>query len=338
MDITFMLGNGFDISLGLRTKYSDFYEYIKDDFYKNGNMQNEILGNIKENIELWSDLELGLGDYTKHIGSDESKLNKFYDDKFDLDIKLRDYLKREQDRIDWRDNSNIDKVRRIFFNSIYKFYDFLKPTEKDEIIKIIKDRSLSYNLISFNYTNIIENCKKIIPSNVIKSFYIHGSLENENAILGVNDSEQINNEYFKESNEMLIAMCKLEINKFLGEYKKEQLETILYNSEIVCIFGMSIGDTDKYWWNKIVTNLSKGLIKMVIIFHYEPNLDKRNNVRVLKTQEKVKEQLLKYLINEEEIKANLKSKIKVVCNSNIFRLNLNLKTDNELEKLIKVLT
>lgn len=198
----------------------------------------------------------------------------------------------------------------------------------------MKNQPRHYNLISFNYTNVVKNCEKIISSSSVETFYIHGSLENEKVILGVNDSEQINNEYFKESDEMLVSMCKLEINDFFGEYKKEQLERKLYNSDILCIFGMSIGETDKHWWNKIVTNLSKGVIKKVLIFHYEPKLDKRNNVKVLRTQQKVKKQLLKYSPNED-VKSNLESKIKVVCNSEIFRLNLKLKNDDDLENLIE---
>ena len=29
MNVTFFIGNGFDINIGLKTKYSDFYPYFK---------------------------------------------------------------------------------------------------------------------------------------------------------------------------------------------------------------------------------------------------------------------------------------------------------------------
>lgn len=31
MEITFFIGNGFDLSLGLATKYKDFYDYLTAD-------------------------------------------------------------------------------------------------------------------------------------------------------------------------------------------------------------------------------------------------------------------------------------------------------------------
>lgn len=61
MNITFLIGNGFDINIGLKTRYQNFYDYLKD----SGNMKkltSEL--NEKSNVDfdkvMWSDLELGL--------------------------------------------------------------------------------------------------------------------------------------------------------------------------------------------------------------------------------------------------------------------------------------
>ena len=53
MNITFFIGNGFDINLGLNTKYSDFYPY----FIEKSTITNMIRAWLQEDELLWSDLE-----------------------------------------------------------------------------------------------------------------------------------------------------------------------------------------------------------------------------------------------------------------------------------------
>lgn len=335
MSVTYLIGNGFDISVGLNTSYSDFYRYI---FNKYENNKNDILKRIENDSDLWSNLELGLGEYTKYIGNDDEKLEKFFDDKFDIDSKLMEYLRIEQERIDWEQENIIQEVRDNFSKYVYQFYKLFKPAEKDEILKIVNNSNSLYRIISFNYTNVIKNCIDLLSTN-IELLYLHGSLEKGNAILGVNDSEQINNEFFKNSEEMLVSMNKLEINNDIGEYTIVKAKNILMNSDIVCIFGMSIGDTDKFWWQEIINNLMDGSIKMVIIFHYNPNLDINNRVKHLRAKNNIKDQLLRYYSGDmeldKELVVQLKSKIKVLCNSDMFRMNFIFKDSDEFEKLIK---
>ena len=54
MNITFMIGNGFDLNLNLKTGYKDFYKY-----YIENTKEDIISKSIKNNYELWADLELG---------------------------------------------------------------------------------------------------------------------------------------------------------------------------------------------------------------------------------------------------------------------------------------
>lgn len=339
MNITFMIGNGLDISVGLKTSYRDFYEYIKNNLSYDEKNRNDILVNIDENIELWSDLELGLGDYTHNIGDDESKLEKFYKDKFEIDLKLREYLRREQDKINWHDEGNGPQFKTKFVNHIVGFYNFLKPSDKDEILKLIDGNSLKYNLISFNYTEVIKDGININRSSVIEALYLHGTLAENNSILGVNDFEQIKNKNFNKRDEMLLSMCKLEINKFIGEYRATKAEGILNFSDIVCIFGMSIGKTDKFWWEKLMGKFSVGVIRSIIVFHYVPNLDIRNNVELWREQERVKQNLLNYLLIDINKDMNdmkdMKDRIKVICNSDMFNIKLKLNEESDFDINVK---
>lgn len=332
--ITYLIGNGFDISAGLNTRYSDFYKYMISKYESGECSKNDILENIKNNSDLWSNLELGLGEYTQEIADDIGKLEKFFDEKFQIDTMLMKYLRIEQERIDWENNNSIQKVRNDFSKYIYNFYNLFTPVERDEILKICSNSNSAYKVISFNYTNVIKKCIDLISNN-IELLYLHGSLEKNNAILGVNDSEQIKNDFFKNSDEMLICMNKLEINNDIGEYTISKAKSILKNSNIICIYGMSIGDTDKYWWQEIINNLKEGLTEMVIIFSYIPDLNINNRVKHRRAKKDIQNQLLRYCSDDEQLVDELRSKIKVLCNSEMFKMNFILKDSDEFEKLLK---
>lgn len=93
-----VLGNGFDVALGIATRYSQFYEKSLDlrDYANNGNsLCRHILDNIKEGF--WSDLESGLYHYslaiTKKYGvGDKEQAEKFEREFNELREALFNYL------------------------------------------------------------------------------------------------------------------------------------------------------------------------------------------------------------------------------------------------------
>ena len=85
MNITFLIGNGFDLNLNLNTRYSDFYKY-----YMEHNPNDLLSKSIEKDYEMWSDLEIGLGKFLQSI--DETQIPAFLDSKSTLELLLSDYL------------------------------------------------------------------------------------------------------------------------------------------------------------------------------------------------------------------------------------------------------
>jgi len=78
-----ILGNGFDVALGIETRYSQFYEKSRElrEFARKGNsLCQHILDNIKG--EYWSDLECGLYKYSLAISKKYGKGNQVQADRF----------------------------------------------------------------------------------------------------------------------------------------------------------------------------------------------------------------------------------------------------------------
>ena len=70
MQITFLVGNGFDISCGIDTSYKGFYNwYLKQD------SKTDVIRRFKEDIqddligrgERWADFEFGMGQFSKNF-------------------------------------------------------------------------------------------------------------------------------------------------------------------------------------------------------------------------------------------------------------------------------
>ncbi len=92
MVLTFFLGNGFDINLGRATRYSNFYDY-----YKQQPSAYPVVQKLKDDIEeyrdkAWKDLELGLGQFTAKVKTVEEFLIAFAD----ITIELTKYLRSEE--------------------------------------------------------------------------------------------------------------------------------------------------------------------------------------------------------------------------------------------------
>ena len=90
--ITFFIGNGFDINVGLDTRYSNFYKY-----YLSHYPEDMLAKSIDKNYDLWSDLESGLGEYTANV--DDGMEATFWESEEKLENALADYLQSQTERI-----------------------------------------------------------------------------------------------------------------------------------------------------------------------------------------------------------------------------------------------
>lgn len=313
MKILFIIGNGFDINLGIKSKYSDFYN-----FYQTVNSNSESINNLKKSIsgdlKNWSDLELALGDYTENINS-TLEFDEMFDDIGD---NLAEYLRQEQEKFDFAQVDASSFYRDLCFPE-----DFLS---KADCIKLNTYRDnwaksrWDINIMTLNYTNIIEtildnNFENVeigshhqnIPIKIRGIEHIHGYID-DRMILGVNDITQIKKSDFHSNQEVIEALIKTNCNKAqkhtVDDLCKNQVET----ASLICIFGSSIGDTDNYWWELIGKQLTRGC--QLIIFTKGEEVTRRRLYKNVRLEREVKKQFL--------IKTKLDDNEKFLVEDNIF--------------------
>lgn len=332
--ITFLIGNGFDINLGLNTRYADFYKY----FLENASVSNMIKQWIEKEIDLWSDLELQLGKKVSEIT--DKTLDKFYLDKIELDRLLLEYLEKEQDRFVIDDNRK--RLEEEFSRSIKDITDGFTLDDRDSVNNTkthFCNEEYFVQFVSFNYTNaldqIVEDCKKnnvdvgkhtnnsgsLMTDKIGNVFHVHGTVEGD-ALLGVNDTSQIENEFLQADTTFVTTFVKRNTNEYLGQQRTSKTKDIIYKSNIICVFGMSIGDTDKMWWEELVNWLIASNLRKLIIFWKgnESEFKRPIPTQVILLKNSIMKRFLdlgKGVHSDAKLKA-IEKQIMVIFNSKIF--------------------
>lgn len=324
MNTLFLIGNGFDLNLGLKTRYSDFYrEYIK--VKSNDEHINKLKKSITTSIENWSDMEIALGNFTSQVKTKDDFL-KVHDDIGD---HLAEYLKTEEKNFNY---DLLDKSK--FLQSISSPENFLNVNEENEIIKFKetwKSTSIwKINIINFNYTETIEEMlgKSVYPIKVSKIgnsqiilqkiVHVHGYMD-KRMVMGVNDQHQIANQKFMDSIDFAEAFIKPFCNTTMGHQDDKWCEDKVSTANLICIFGSSIGDTDKTWWELIGNRLLYDKTRLIIFTRGE-EIPLRREYKKSAQKRKVTEHFLSKTKLSKEDRGKVKNKIFVAVNTELFNL------------------
>ena len=291
MNILYVIGNGFDLAQGMKTRYADFYPYYLKCASPNETVKR-LKEAIKENIGDWSDMEIELGKYTKNIGS-ESEFMEMY---FDLSDRLSEYLKQESER------NKLNRVGQIV-DDFFEPYRYLEPLDKRLYENYFdgflgKDRrvgvDINVDVVTLNYTNTIESLIGFpsVPSmnkkNAVFSLrnicHLHGVL-GDTILVGVNDEQQIANGKFQQNQAVRDCLVKPEAIAAMRSDKSLLCRSYIERSDIIILYGVSLGATDANLWSTIVKQLSKNDPPMLVYFHYSKDVIPPNRKQLLGRKE-----------------------------------------------------
>ena len=112
---------------------------------------------------------------------------------------------------------------------------------------------------------------------------------------------------------------------------------ILNNSRIICIYGMSLGETDKDWWDRVVTWLHNDAARQLVIFNYDDKYSTSLPMNWLDKEDEILELLTLYNKNKGISVDKLRSRIHIAVHKNIFEMQLTEKSDQIYEEAMKQL-
>lgn len=322
MNILYLIGNGFDLAYGLKTRYADFYEeYVKPD-EKDTEDVKKLKQNIRSDYPNWSDLEKAIGEYTINYNSSTLLEETFYS----LKDALQNYL--QGINKSFIPDLNMKEVARSAIG---------QPEKLLEEADLIPFNTFSYNLaisngssernidiVTFNYTHSFEKLfGNSFPLSINSNLYIrqlrhiHGDINNT-ILMGVNDPSQISNSGLRKNEDLMEVMVKPEANDAMRNLSNSQVEDLIKNANLIVLYGLSLGETDKKWWEIIGDQFSRDDFRL-IYFCYEPNVI---SPRRRELTRRVYRKCIERIINNFNIKPELQSKVEtkslIAINKSLF--------------------
>ncbi len=212
-EITLIIGNGFDLDLGLKTTYKDFYESLDWPFPKKNLANTTLVQHVDSQCPSnWNNIEDALETYGHNVSGINQEFLRAERVAYEaLCVALRNYIRKQE-------KEPIDE------NSF-----------ACQLVKMFKRTTLLNSIYSFNYTNMSWIFAKAGFENSVPIFHVHGNCRSD-IILVVSDANEINYEFeylYKTSN---------------PSYSSVNLRYALQRSKLVIFFGHSLGRQDYYYF------------------------------------------------------------------------------------------
>lgn len=300
MHITYLIGNGFDLGIGLKTSYKDFlqhYCYVGEEPVV---MPSDVAA-LKEKIRedkstAWSDAETAFArlDLSQIVGvrdGREEAIDRLVTSFVD---SMAEYLRREENKMMnvLRQSDDLcDIVRTQMLASVNSgLLDVSRAKKPDPVLHPNTD--IEVDAINFNYTSVFDYFySKGHIDGLTKDYivlrdgkqarvtfnppiHVHGTLADKNALFGVSSVSQINDKVARSLAETTGLLIKERLDLYGQEGKYGLATQCLKKSDAVVAFGLSFGASDKYWWRLLCDQLIQNPALKIVIMPFRPNAAK----------------------------------------------------------------
>lgn len=246
----FIIGNGFDISHGIKSRYSDFRDWLISQ--KKNNLVGLMDIFFSNERDVWGNLEAALGEY------DEGSVLSYCrpDEEFDFDHSLSSAARVE------------DSPNAIFLPVLEDFKDCFKEwVDSINLIGVQKEKHLPIDALylTFNYTDTLETIYGIPPHNIA---HIHGSRQlNDEYIIGHNNTRNPSDAW---DDECLDFECQAKENiiNWMNELVKNYRDNIrkhqdffnrIINVKQIITYGHSMSEIDWPYFEEIISKIGRDI-------------------------------------------------------------------------------
>lgn len=296
--IVLVLGNGFDLDLGLKTSYRDF-------------MESDNIANFSFKSFISSKGEI---DIVRHC-VDNYSINKW----IDLEKELA-YL-----ALLWTEKKEYcSEFKTMRFNNLVdtlcSFLKCLDSVSDSTAIRLfeILNRCEMLDVLSFNYTDL-KRLECIVGKINAHVEYIHGTISDDSIILGFHDNMNIRDDF-----------CFM-IKSFNPHFRSHNVRKKLLDADEIIFFGHSLGSTDYHYFEdlfKYQSTPEKAREIVLRIFTYDEE-SRRDILLQLRAMNDKRTDLL-YDLCDFEIYRTKEEVDK--CKINIYLEELSMRIENSKEK------
>lgn len=255
MERILIIGNGFDLDLGLKTSYKDFLESKMFLQLNSNSLLAKYLG-CKNQIQNWVDVEHELKNYANGLaepspdfwrdlaalGLEQEDLEPYKDafksNFIELKEALKEHLKAELNKLNQvPEHNKKNAFRLLYFGTLFN--------EEGNCHNF--NLTKSFNAIySLNFTSPLDKLNYSSHKKAAKLYFMHGSLKENNIVFGVEDGS-VPDEF-----NFLLKSDHAAFGK-----APDLLLQISNEAREFHFFGCSLGDTDNAHFLEFFSALSK---------------------------------------------------------------------------------
>lgn len=288
LNTVYLVGNGFDLSMGLNTLPRVFLQAFVDE-YSNGGGHDTLTTNVvafardiqDDGVDKWADFEIKIGKYASKFKEDQAE--NYITRVAALRAFLGEWLQKEQSRAD---ESFIKANSMDCIQSLSGYRSGLRPLKRRKLQKLRDKHSGEHwyqDLICFNYTDVLERMRSAAGGEnadiaslegnthalIGRFVYAHDSLKDK-IVCGVNDISQIDNDAFREDSYVTSNLVKGDMEAdVIANDLDMQARAIIEEANVIAVFGMSFGASDRRWWEQIGRKLIENEETILVLFDHE---------------------------------------------------------------------
>ena len=279
MNITYLIGNGFDLYLGMNTSPKEFLSDIIEKNSSGSDAAAELAKFIEtEGVDTWADFEMQLGNHSSHFNNSSQDIDRYLKQVEALETNLAEWLKKEDGKIS-------DEFLARKAPTIFSSFANIESVLSRDGVHVQDNTGLgdTLNILCFNYTSAFPRAwNTVYETGIVNESHFditpgalilpHGSLETM-LVCGVDGADQITNEQLRNNIDVTTSVVKENMQRSDNfGFDNDGME-LIRGSDIVCVFGMSLGQSDRRWWGHIARMLDSvdSPLSQLVIFSHEMN-------------------------------------------------------------------
>lgn len=273
----YVIGNGFDIHHGMKSKYWNFKEYLKV-------VDTQLLDKLEEYFgddSLWSDFEATLAYLDTDQIVDECSM-------YLVSYGADDWKDSNHHAYQYEVQSRIDIVTKDLKNRFTDWALQLQLPINVDDYRIVLDASATF--INFNYTDTLERLYKVSEANI---FYIHNKALNKdsNLILGHGRSpesrDKLSGLYKGEELDTRVEEANRILDSYFETTYKSTKEIIGENIDFfdslnqldeIYVLGHSLSEVDLPYFVEIIKRIDRNKVKWKISFHNKKDIARYSEI------------------------------------------------------------
>lgn len=279
MNLTCLIGNGFDIGLGLKTDYKSFLKWYLHQPSESPDVE-WLKQQVLKDSELWSDAELAFG-ALKFSEFEGKSLEPYKQCLKSFVNALSRYLTTEGERLQIPVDKQADSANWLL-GAILRLGKYMTQScAMSYRNAILQSQPLTVTFVTFNYTDSLERIlgfkageskefsvdvgnDRTIQVVVQGVVHAHGSLATSDFIFGVDDNSQIADPDVREYCVRNGGVLKERLEQKTGLQNRKLAMDAINDSNMILTYGLSFGETDRSWWRALYKCFNNRNLPLVI--------------------------------------------------------------------------